>query len=213
MALEEITIDLSAVELTGGMKSFLAEAEKRVDEFFADEGHRRYPRYLPSEFIVAHDIIAAVQQQGLCEGNVFCEWGSGFGVAACFAAMMGFESYGIEIESELVDISQKLANDFDLPVEFACTSFIPEGLGVYRTPDGESAMLTKDVYLLTERRSAPEPAYEKFDLAPDEVDLVYVYPWPGELDMVTDLFDAVSCDGALLAMYQGPEELYLYQKV
>jgi hypothetical protein len=51
------------------------------------------------------------------------------------------------------------------------------------------------------------------DLCPDEIDVVYVYPWPGELEMVYDLFDAIASDGAILIMYQGPDELYVYQKV
>lgn len=213
MPLEEIDIHIVPATLSGGAKAFLTEAERRVDDFFAEDGHRRFPRYLPSEFVTAYDAIVAVRDQGLAEGHVFCEWGSGFGVAACFAAMLGFEAHGIEIEEELVNMSRRLAEDFALPVEIACTSFIPEGMDVYRTPDGESAMLANDAMLLSERRSAPPPVYENMDLSPQDVDVVYVYPWPGELEMIAELFDVVSAEGAILIMYQGPEELYVYQKV
>ena len=101
MALEEVEIDIAPAELTGGTKAFLTEVERRVDDFFAEDGHRRFPRYLPSEFVTAYDAIVAVKNEGLAEGPVFCEWGSGFGVATCLAALLGYEAYGIEIEQSL----------------------------------------------------------------------------------------------------------------
>jgi len=43
------------------------------------------------------------------------------------ASRMGFESYGIEIESVLVDYANDLAEKYHAEVEFFVGSFIPDG--------------------------------------------------------------------------------------
>ena len=76
----------------------LAEAEHRCDAFFKAGLDRRYPRYLPSNPEKVFAAIATLKESGLLRGDVFCEWGSGFGIATCMASLLGFKAYGIEIE-------------------------------------------------------------------------------------------------------------------
>ena len=49
------------------------------------------------------------------------------------------------------------------------------------------------------------PEYDGLD--PAEVDLFFVYPWPGQEQMMMDLFTAVSDEGAILLMYMGEGEI------
>ena len=108
MALEEIDLDLSRTTMPGGVQALVTEAEKRVNDFFETEANKRFPRYLPSDFVTCYEVLAAITREKLALGKVFCEWGSGFGVAACIASMLGYEAYGIEIEAQLIDTKQKL---------------------------------------------------------------------------------------------------------
>ena len=211
MALEEIDLDLSRTTMPGGVQALVTEAEKRVNDFFETEANKRFPRYLPSDFVTCYEVLAAITREKLALGKVFCEWGSGFGVAACIASMLGYEAYGIEIEAQLIDASRALATDFDLPVEFVCTSYIPEGYDIYSTGSDESA-LTNDMYLLSERDTRPEPVYTGLSCDPADMDIFYVYPWPGELEMMANLFEVVAVEGALLITYQGPDETIVHRK-
>ena len=45
-----------------------------------------------------------------------------------------------------------------------------------------------------------------------EVDLFFVYPWPGEQEMMLKLFDAVAGPDAVLIAYYGDREICLYRK-
>src|SRR5262249_54054142 len=58
--------------------------------------------------------------------------------------MLDFDACGIEIEGELVDAAQQLADDFGLPVEFIRGSFIRKGGDPYRHTTEEFAWLTPD---------------------------------------------------------------------
>jgi hypothetical protein len=77
-----------------------------------------------SDYSRVYEILHAVAASRLAPGNLFCEWGSGFGVVACLAAMLGFDACGIEIEAELVHHARRLADDFGLPVHFFHGSFL-----------------------------------------------------------------------------------------
>ena len=49
-------------------------------------------------------------------------------------------------------------------------------------------------------------------LDPDEVDAVYVYPWPDEERAVSDIFERYAAPGAVLLTYHGGEEFRLRRK-
>src|SRR5262249_24968675 len=110
------------------VRLFLREADRRIERF---RRARRIPDFVPSHFPTAFPgasaALLALGGADPLSGHWFCEWGSGLGVVACLAAMLGFEARGIEVEGELVDAARRLAGDFGLPVEFARGSFIPSG--------------------------------------------------------------------------------------
>src|SRR4051812_3621329 len=106
------------------IRAFLREADRRIRRCY-----RRYrnPAFCPCNFGGAYGILQHLAAQAETAGTLFCEWGSGFGVVTCLAALLEFDAYGIEADSNLVRASRRLAADFELPVVFAKGSFIPAG--------------------------------------------------------------------------------------
>ena len=47
---------------------------------------------------------------------------------------------------------------------------------------------------------------------PDDFDVIFAYPWPGEEDVIMQLFDRYAAVGALLLTYHGIEELRIRRK-
>src|SRR6516225_2515786 len=116
MPLVDVELPVGELTVPRDVRAFLREAERRIERFQATG---RSPGFVPSDYAGAYGVLTAVAAANLAPGSRFCEWGSGFGVVACLAAMAGFDACGIEIEAELVDAARRLADDFDLPVQFA----------------------------------------------------------------------------------------------
>lgn len=196
-------IDLSPLpagpRIPPDVRRFLREADHRIDEF---QVWSRVPAFVPCDFEGAYRLLRAVAESPLTRGNRFCEWGSGFGVVACLAAMVGFDACGIEIDGELVGHARQLADDFELDVGFVRGSFIP--------PGGESRVYHGGEYgwFTTEA----DCAYDELELDPDDMDVVFAYPWPDEEAVTGDLFDHYAGPGALLLSYHGGDDFRLRRK-
>ncbi len=209
MSLEQLTLRVKPDEIPNDVATMLAEADRRCDDFFGAGLGRRFPRYLPSDPAIVHAAMISLKEAGYIRGNVFCEWGCGFGVATCMASLIGYEAYGIEIEPVLADLASQLADDHNIPVEILCTSYLPEG---YEECDGIGG---KDLLPPEATTSHGEfidtaPSYDGLD--PGEVDVFFVYPWPGQEELMMDLFSAVSTEDAILLIYLGDREIAAYRR-
>ena len=49
--------------------------------------------------------------------------------------------------------------------------------------------------------------WDELAMDPREVDIVYVYPWPGEEEAVVDVFESIAADQALLVTFHGRDGL------
>ena len=98
--LVDVPIECDVVALPARARRFLNEAERRILDF---QQSAKIPGFVPSDFERVYAVLQTISEQSLAAGPRFCEWGSGFGVVAGFAAMLGFETFGIEIELELVE--------------------------------------------------------------------------------------------------------------
>jgi hypothetical protein len=192
MALVDVDLPADNSATPEPVRRFLHEAERRIEEFQATS---RSPAFVPSDYAGAYDVLRVIAAANIAPGPRFCEWGSGFGVIASLAAMLEFESCGIEIEPALVDAARQLADDFELSVEFVCDSFIPPGGETCADVSPTFAWLTTDA----------GRAEQELDLAVDDFDVVFAYPWPDEENVIDDLFDRFAATGALLVTYHGGE--------
>jgi len=198
MPLVDLDVPLDAAPLPKAVRTFLREARRRIARFQRD---CRVPGFVASDFPTIYAGLRALSQGGFAAGNLFCEWGSGFGVVACLAAMLEFDACGIEIEPELVEHAQRLADDFDLPVTFLLGSFL--------TPEDEIALKKREefAWLATQGESAPG----ELEMGTANFDVIYVYPWPDEERLIEKLFTRHADAGALLLSYHG-DMLRLRQK-
>ena len=150
----------------------------------------------------AHAALAWIRECSVAPGECFMEWGCGFGVVASIAAALGFESYGIEIDAELVQNARALARDFDLSPTIVEGSFVPVGGDDLTDSMGEHAWLSL---------GGPD-GYDAIGLEPDDFDVIYAYPWPGEEHIVERLFERYAAAGAVLVTYRGLEGVCVQRK-
>jgi hypothetical protein len=176
--------------------SFLREANRRIERFQLRGCVRGF---VPSHFARTYQVLAALAAVDILPGNRFCEWGSGFGVVTCLAAMLDFDASGIEIEGDLVDAAEALAADFSLSVEFIRGSFMPCGSEALIARDAEYAWLS------TEQDGTSA-------VAPDDFDVIFAYPWPDEECLTADMFTAYAGEGAVLVTYHGADEFRVRRK-
>jgi hypothetical protein len=181
------------------IRAFLRQADRRIRRY-----HRRHRNsaFVPCNFAGAYGILQHLAAQAAAAGTLFCEWGSGFGVVTCLAALLEFDAYGIEVDSTLVRASRRLAADFDLPVEFARGSYIPTGDRLLMQAAGSFAWLT----------TMEEPAHEELGLATEDFGIIFAYPWPDEEIALAQLFERHASMGALLVTHHGGEDFRLRRK-
>ena len=211
MAIEELAINFENNPLPGKAAAYLTEANLRIDHLFETERNKRMPRFIPSDAIAIYNALDFITRKDWPLGRVYCEWGSGYGIGSCFAAMLGYEAYGIEIEAELVKASQELADDSGIDIRIIHGDYMPDGFECYNGMGG--AELVKPEHYTFGRDDIDEVArYEGMDRGRDEVDLFFIYPWPGEQEFVQEFFHAVAADGAILLAYYGENDLCAYRK-
>ncbi len=202
MRLVDVDFEPIVVELPDDARQFVAAARRRIEEMEERE-REAIPAFVPSDFDEVYRALTQIYHTRIATGRRFVEWGSGAGVVACLASMVGFDAVGIEIEPPLVKLAESLAREFKIDVQFACGSFVPSGAESLVELSGEVTWLRTDA----------ADAYDELDLEPDDFDLVFAYPWPGEEQLIFDLFKRCASVGALLLTYHSQEGIRLQRKV
>jgi hypothetical protein len=200
--LSDVEFEPPKIDIPPNVAALLADAEQRIDDL--DNTTRiEIPAFVPSNFELAYRALLEIHEANLATGRRFIEWGSGIGVVACLASCVGFDAVGIEIEPKLVKIAWRIARNHNIAVQFACGSFIPDGV-VPRVDwvDGVAWLTTTG-----------DDGHEQLELDPDDFDVVFAYPWPGEEQVIFDLFADTAAVGALLLTYHGLEGMKLQRKV
>ena len=85
---------------------------------------------------------------------------------------------------------------------FKCGSFIADAVAIPELNHQEMSWINLEA----------DSGYHLIDLEPSDVDLFFVYPWPGEDQFVQQLFEDSATPGAVLLAYLGADELACWQK-
>jgi hypothetical protein len=205
VSLKEIDLAKNWSALPEDVAEFLAEADDRVGHF-RNKNFCGFRGFVPSDFVALYHALREITNANLTTGSDFCEWGSGLGVVASLAAMLDLDAVGIEIDRDLFDAANELANDFDIPVEFVNGSFIPQGAdsiidGAYAQCEGA---LSLDAHA--------DNAYDELGLEVRDFDLIFAYPWPNDEELTASLFERFAAVGALLLTYNETDAVRLRRK-
>ena len=202
MPLLRVTLPEELPPVTPEASALIVDAQKRIDAFIEERLSDTLHSFVPSDFGLVYAALRQVADMHRAPGTMFCEWGSGAGVATCLAAMVGFEACGLEVEQELVELSRRLARDHRVHAAFCRGNFVPRAGQRIAEQVGEMEWLAV---------GGPD-AHEEMDLEIDDFDLVFAYPWPGEEHVVERLFERFAANGALLMTYNGAEGIRLFRK-
>lgn len=203
MRLKELDLDVPEAPLPGRVAALLADADGRIERFTQDRRDSPIAAFVPSDFVMAWHALRHIEALNLAPGRRFVEWGSGAGVVTCLAALAGFDACGIEIEPDLVDLAEGLALDHGIEAQFARGTFVPDSFQ-------DQIVEQRSINWL---RSDGDNGYEELGLDLDDFDVCFAYPWPGEEDMIFDLFELHAAEGSLLLTYHGVELLLTHRKV
>jgi hypothetical protein len=206
MPLIDVDFDIATGLLPDDVADFLQEADLRGREFVASIPSA-LRGFVPSDYVTVYHALQTIAGKDLACGNSFCEWGSGLGVVASLAAMIGFDSYGIEIDRDLFDASLQLSEDFEIPVQFVNGSFVPQG----------AERLVDRAYAVSDGGLALEPhadhAYDELGLEVRDFDVIFAFPWPDDEELTAELFERFASRGALLLTYNDANFVRLCRKV
>lgn len=203
MGLKQVEFEVQIASCSAEAEALMRDAEARIERFVHQRRNDPLPAFVPSDYPLSYTVLEQIRDRGLAPDMTLCEWGSGFGVTACLGTLLGYEACGIEIERDLVDASQELADAHGLSTQLVHGSFIPEGGDHLAIDSGDFATLTTDV----------QSAYDELGLGVEDFAVVYAYPWPGEEQTVERLFEAYAATGALLITYRGMNHIHLHRKV
>ena len=205
MTLNRIDFDYATVTTPDDIVEFL----RAIDPFV--EQHRvntstKFRGFVPSDYRAIYSCLRAIYDSHLLCGDRFCEWGSGVGVVASLAAMVGYESYGIEYDATLCMVAEAIREDFDLPVQLVNGSFVPDGVQdlieeAFVTHDGELSLHTH-----------PDHAYVEIGCTVKDFDVIFAYPWPNDVELTHEIFDRCAAQGAMLLANYGDCSITLYRK-
>jgi len=177
-------------------------ATERIEAFMLDNDSVT-ENFVRCDFLLLDQSLTWIEQNNLLTGRRFCELGSGFGVAALLASLHGMESVGIEIESYLVEQANDLAEETGSSAEFYCGSFVPRDI------DGIVELGSEVEHVETHEGDV----YEEIGLEPDDFDLFFAFPWPGEEHFFETVFESVAAVNSLLLTYRGRDGMHLLRKI
>jgi hypothetical protein len=201
MRLVEVKLTPSNDEIPPDVARLLKDAKQQIDAM-EDASRVAIPAFVPSDFELVYRALVAIEADHLATGRRLLEWGSGLGVITCLAVLVGLDAAGIEIEPKLVHRATELAKRHRIEAQFTCGTFVPHNAEIYTDTFGDVAWLA----------AGGADGYEALQLEPDDFDIVFAYPWPGEEQVIFDLFTGCAAAGALLLTYQGQEGLRLMRK-
>lgn len=182
---QELDLEWDICAANGRESVFIQQALHNIETFKSRE--TRIPGYESSHFYLAAGLLQMIRQQAgvleLKHDLRFCEWGSGFGVVTCLAAMVGFNACGIEIEAKLVESASQLALDAGIDAKFVHGSYRPDSFFDHDTKATDFN--------------------QELEFSPFNFDVIYIYPWPAEAAHVDRHFYEFASPGTVLISYQG----------
>lgn len=205
MTLTQIELNYESVVVSQDIRRFLRAVDDRVEKHRVNTA-TSFRGFVPSDYTAVYRCLKAIYDSNLLCGDRFCEWGSGIGVVASMAAMIGYEAYGIEYNHELCSVAEELCEELEIAATLVNGSFVPSG--VEDLIDHAFTANEGDVALHMEA----DHAYDEIDLEVNDFDMIFVYPWPNDVELTHRIFERCAAQGALLLAYYEHNSISLFRK-
>ena len=173
--------------LSARLDALCAEGWEIFERFDTEVRDRAFHPFINADY----EIVLAALLPHCAPGLKFLEWGSASGVITIMADLLGFDAYGIELDTNLVATARALATKHASRARFAAGSFLPAGY-VWRPSSGDGRIATI---------GEGESGYLQLGHSLDEFDVVFGYPWGGEEAMMLDLMKRYGRANALLLLH------------
>jgi hypothetical protein len=173
-------------ELRARLAALVARGWEIFERFDIDVRAKRFHPFVAADY----DRVLEALLRLPASGPRFVEWGSATGVITIIASLLGFDAYGIELDTTLVRVARELSAEFGAAAVFAEGSFIPSGYR-WRPATGDGRLGTIG--------DGPS-AYPAIGHPLDDFDVVFGYPWSGEEPMMLDLMKRYGRPGGLLLL-------------
>lgn len=202
MTLKQLQLDVEDQELPEEVRRWIAAGRQRIELYWDQFPQKPLPQYIECDFDYVAKALAACVAQDLIDGQLFCEWGCGFGIVTGVAALLGLDAVGIEAEEFLCSQGRQLMEQNGVRAEIWQGNFLPAG-------SDSLAEETDPLVSLTHKIPA---AYSQHDLSLSDFALTFVYPWPGEEHFLRAVFDRFARPGGLMLQFRGPYHVELFRK-
>ena len=107
---------------------FIRDAEDRAEEYGEQPGRGLF---VPGDYRYAFQVLQwLLRTKAVAPGSSFLEWGSGQGMIAILASLLGYDAAGVEIDEALVRESRELARRYDAKARFEHGSYDPSTKGL-----------------------------------------------------------------------------------
>lgn len=107
---------------------FIRDAEDRAEELGARPGRGLF---VPGDYRYAFQVLQwMLRAKAAARGASFLEWGSGLGMVAILAALLGYDALGVEIDEALVRESRALARRYGAAARFEHGSYEANASGL-----------------------------------------------------------------------------------
>jgi hypothetical protein len=173
--------------LRARLHALIDEGAEIYDRFDREVRDQNFHPFVPGDYGGILQTLLEVR----APGRRFLEWGSATGVVVIMADLLGFDAFGIELDSGLVSIARQLAERYQSRARFVSGSFLPAGYR-WRPPTGDGRLGTIGQGV---------SAYAELGYGLDDFDVVYAYPWSGEEAMMLDLMQSYGNSKAYLLLH------------
>jgi hypothetical protein len=173
--------------LRARLHALIDEGAEIYDRFDREVRDQSFHPFVPGDYGGILQSLLELRAPGLR----FLEWGSATGVVVIMADLLGFDAFGIELDSGLVSIARQLADRYESRARFVAGSFLPAGYR-WRPPTGDGRLGTIGQGV---------SAYAELGYGLDDFDIVYAYPWSGEEVMMLDLMQSYGNSKASLLLH------------
>jgi hypothetical protein len=189
--------EVGGEDLRARLTALFAEGWQVWERFSVEPREHDFHPFVPADYEVVLETLLPYRETG----GKFLEWGSATGVISIMADLLGFESFGIELDAELVVTARALAEKYGSGAQFAEGSFLPAGYE-WQSTGGDGRLAT-----IGEGPSG----YRELGHHLDEFDVVFAFPWGGEEPMMLDLMRTYGRADAKLFLNTVNEGIKIYQ--